>query len=896
MKTKYTLTLLALTLGAQMAGAQSLKLADGSERHSYLTTSKDTVEVDYAAGFNSVAVMGNSDYKVTKQADADWLSFRKEANGNLTVFSDYNTDVVNSRYATLQLTSEDGKFTHNLVVRQLANSSVQNLNDIQLVVASATASSAQSGYPASYAIDGNTSTYWHTPWGSSSYNFPFTFTLTLKEASHVDYVKYISRNDGSVNGNWGEVVVSYATADAPSTWVEAGTYDFGQASGSYEFGEDGVDNVLKIKFEIKSAGSDNGGNFASAAEVQVYQKDQDVRNAIKNYFTSDLCNELKSGVTAEQVATITNPYLRVLASNLLSGNYSTEYRVGTFNCYNTRGAVQSMLKTSSPYDAYENPTGIIFNEGDKVAVFAEGIDSKHPVQLIIKNFSNADRVATEGQAESYYSLSNGLNIITASNRGNSYVSYYSTDFENAPEVKLHFALAREVGCFKQGMTNAQWKQILANAEAQGADNIDVLSNRLHVVVPFANVKNVCPENGEKLVTIYDQVVYREREIMGLPQLGIEPKNHQFARPVNSGMFADGMGAAASFGSFNEWCNPESFGFWGIGHELGHINQITPGFKWGGLGETTNNIYSAWVEHTLGATDKYGNGYHRLEDESSGIDDYQWTRGGRFEAYLEEGVRKGVSWQLQDGPDYHGNAKGTNLIADVDENGNSTGKQVESGSRNYDHFLKVIPFWQLELYTLEVGANAMAYPNFIQSYRDGFNTSTFNTSGKQQMEMIRRFCNAAQINFCSFFEKAGLLKPIHAYIEDYSPAWLVITQDMCDAVKSEIAAKGYPEAPAALNYINAYNWTIFRDKTQLTEGTLGKGCKLDGTKLQVDNTQWPGAVGYETYDSKDNLLHISMFGLGDSQMSSNYTYVLFPSTAKYVMAVGYDGTKVKIYQK
>ncbi len=881
-------------MGAQIAGAQSLKLDDGSQRHSYLTTSKDTVEVDYAAGFNSVAVMGNADYTVTKQADADWLSYRKEANGNLTVFADYNSDVVNARFATMQLTAADGSFTRNLVVRQSPNNSVKDTGDRQLTVASATASSAQSGYPASNAIDGNTSTFWHSVWSGG--NFPFTFTLTLKEAGHVDYVKYTSRADNSVNGNWGEVVVSYATADAPNTWVEAGTHDFGQNSGSYELGEDGIDNVLKIKFEIKSAASDNAGKFASAAEVQVFQKNQEVAQAVKKFFTSNLCNELKPGITADQVSTITNPYLRTLASNLLSGNYSTQYRIGTFGCYNTRGAVQSLLKTANQYDPYENPTGIYFAQGDKVAVFAEGIDSKHPVQLVIKNFSNADLIETEGQPESYYSLSNGLNLITASHRGNVYVNYYSTDFENAPEVKLHFALAREVGYFKQGMTNEQWKQILANAEAQGADIIDVLSNRLHVAAPLASLKRRCPENGEKLVSIYDQIIYREREIMGLPQFNEEPKNHQFARPVKSGMFADGIGAAAAFGSFDEWANPEGLGFWGIGHELGHINQITPGFKWGGLGETTNNIYSAWVEHTLGATDKYGNGYHRLEDENSGIDDYSWTRGGRFEAYLEEGVRKGVSWQLQDGPDYHGNEKSTNLINDVDENGKSTGKQVESGSRNYDHFLKVVPFWQLELYTLEAGANAMAYPNFIKSYRDGFNSSTFNTSGKQQMEMIRRFCDAAQINFCSFFEKAGLLKPIHAYIEDYSPAWLVITQDMCDQVKSEVAAKGYPEAPAALNYINAYNWTRFRDKVQLTEGTLGTGCSLNGTKLKVDNTQWAGAVGYETYDANDNLLHISMFGLGDEQMSSHYTYVLFPAKAKYVMAVGYDGTKVKIYQK
>ena len=65
---------------------------------------------------------------------------------------------------------------------------------------------------------------------------------------------------------------------------------------------------------------------------------------------------------------------------------------------------------------------------------------------------------------------------------------------------------------------------------------------------------------------------------------------------------------------------------------------------------------------------------------------------------------------------------------------------------------------------------------------------------------------------------------------------------------------------------------------------------------MDNDAWAGAVGYETYDANGNLLHLSMFGLGDSQMSSRYTFVIFPSNASYIMAVDYKGDKVKIYQK
>ena len=40
----------------------------------------------------------------------------------------------------------------------------------------------------------------------------------------------------------------------------------------------------------------------------------------------------------------------------------------------------------------------------------------------------------------------------------------------------------------------------------------------------------------------------------------------------------------------------------------------------------------------------------------------------------------------------------------------------------------------------------------------------------------------------------------------------------------------------------------------------------------------------------------MYGLGDSQKSSKRTKALFPAGSAYLMAVGYDGTRVKIYSK
>lgn len=894
---KYLLTgasLLMALLPSQLA-AQGLQLDNAADKSPALLLSKDTVDVPYDTPFANVALQTNAG-KLTLEAgnDATWVMPRAEANGNYTFFCTPHYDATQPRLAHFTFKSADGSISQPLVIRQLPNTSAASIADIQIAIASASAESEQSGEGVERSYDGDLSTLYHSSWGGCS--LPQNLTYTLKKASHVDYLVYSPRTSGA-NGNFGEVEVFVTTADKPNEWKSVATADCEKKNSSttITFGEKGVDNVTKIKIQVKTSGTDSGKNFVSCAEIGFYQYNASLTAGLSQYFADPLCTSLKGISSEADLVKISNPYLRQLAYNLLQGNYSTQFRVAEFGCYLNRNTLQNQLKTSHAYDPYENPTGIYFKKDDVIVVFAEGINANYPVNLCIKDFSNAKDIANDRQPESSYPLKNGANVIKAVNRGNAYVLYYADQPENAPKVKLHFAMGTEQGYFDAARhKNADWKKMLSNGPG---DNFDFLTQRLHVIVPKANAKNVNLQDAEKLAIIYDSLIYREREIMGLPKMNKEPKNHQFARPVSGGMFADGTGAAAAFGSFNEWINPNNFGFWGMAHELGHNNQITPGFKWPGCGETTNNIYSAWVEHKLRATSAFGNGYHRLEDENSGINDYSWTRGGRFNTYLEEGVRKGVQWQLQDGPDYHGSEYNNVQVTDQDENGNNLGT-ITTKSRNFDHFVKVIPFWQLTLYTEECKASPTSFGRMIDSYRTNFDAQKFNTSGKQQIEMMKRFCDASKINFLPFFEKAGMLKPIKAYIEDYSRGWLIITQSMIDELKSYVASKNYAEAPAALNYINAYNWRTFRDKIQLAEVAAGTGCTLQDNRVCVDNTKWQGAVGYETYNSKGELIRISMFGLGDNAMSSAKTYVLFPTgeDANYIMAVGYDGKRVKCYQK
>ena len=116
----------------------------------------------------------------------------------------------------------------------------------------------------------------------------------------------------------------------------------------------------------------------------------------------------------------------------------------------------------------------------------------------------------------------------------------------------------------------------------------------------------------------------------------------------------------------------------------------------------------------------------------------------------------------------------------------------------------------------------------------FYGTTYNTNGKQQINWIKLACDSTKIDLLPFFEKAGMLRPIHAYIEDYGAGWNIITEEMIDKLKTYVKEQGYPAFTEEINYINAHNYHIYRDSLKLeVPTTLGKGCSVSGNKGKVN---------------------------------------------------------------
>lgn len=759
----------------------------------------------------------------------------------------------------------------------------QELKKVAIKTATATSNSTSEG--AKMAIDGDYSTFWHSPWNGQTTSFPTNFTITLEEECLVDVARYVPRQDNQ-NGSWGKVEVLYRNTESGTQYISLGTFNLNQSGKTYDFP---IGKVCKyLRFRIY----DGKGGWATAAEIEVGSYDNTKLEAFQSYFQDNLFTTLKPEVTSSEG--IEDADVKALVDNLLTDQEYKNFRVGEYEPYRTLASLQQELKTKSTYNPWENPTGIYVKRGNSFYVMVEGIENE-TVGLSIKNWG----LSEEGSS---YSLRNGLNHITATTEGNVFVDYFTDNYKTAPNVRMHFINAPVRGYWDQEtMTNADWVKMLSKLSAKDSSIIIVRSEHAQVAFPVVAWKQHCPTNVDSLMTLYQQVEWAERDIMGLEKYGRQTKNRQLYFATTYGfMAAGGNGAYCNISSLGAIMAPDSkrFDFWGVGHEWGHNNQISPGFHWSGCGETTNNIYASWAQiHFTGTRSNL-----RLEDEWSGIDEYSGMRGGRMQTYFEEALRKGVQWQLQDGPDYHGTTPNTITVMGYDYNGNSTG-MVTTTSRNYDHFVKLVPFWQLNLWGTLAGKCPDIIPMVIEGIRTNNNYgSTYNTNGKQQVNWMKLACDSAKIDLLPFFEKAGMLKPINAYIEDYGAGWNKINQSMINDLKKHVASKGYPAFTEEINYINGHNYHIYRDNLKLSvPATLGSGCTYNAGKVKVSHSSVKNAVAFETYNANGELVRITMYGLGSDDAHS-FTMVLYPTStdeaeaAAYIMAVGYDGTRKKIYEK
>ncbi|WP_051959823.1 M60 family metallopeptidase [Sphingobacterium sp. ML3W] len=718
--------------------------------------------------------------------------------------------------------------------------------DSLIKIVSGTASSFQQGEGIELSFDGDLKTIYHSPWSGSK--LPITLEFNFGEPQDIDYLVYKPRTNSN-NGLIGEFELWYL-ADGSSEYTKVGDYDFQQQArvATITF-SDVIKDVQSFKFVVKTGYN----NFVSCAEMEFYQKGAGIEG-LSEIFADETCSELKAGVGQLQINAMKNSFFKAIAQSLHHKNYPGEFRIQEYQAYPSVQSTAKSLKIGQ-YNPFENPTGIYFSAGSEVVILV-GDTKGEEVSLKVHDF--------DSHADGSYNLKMGLNKVKITNDGLGYISFYTDNYKTALPVKIHIPSAEVNGYFDKSKHNREdWTKLL-NASVAGF--FDIKGEYVNLAYSTPELKLYC-DDGLALINFYDEVVKMEFDIMGLTKYNKIPKNHMFGRTVESGLFADGWGAAFARNTMKELANPEVLktkGIWAIAHEFGHVNQIRPGLKWVGTTEVTNNIYSVMLRYHFTPNNL------NLEQERVNDGDNNHVLGGRFNSFLNYGVVKGEQWQCQKGQD------------------KMTG--YENGG---DPFVKLSPIWQLLLYyDIAEGTSWRKqgwYADVAEIVRNSNESNLSN--GQLQLNFMKNVCDIVQEDLTDFFVKVGMLKPIDKLIEDYTKAQLTITQADCDQLIQYAKKYNKPKSPVVY-YLTANSLDAYQKQLSVI-GNFNQGVtmQMDKGYGYIDHNVWKNVAVFETYKG-DELVKVAMVGTDSPDKSS--TLVRYPQDATRIEAVAWNGDRTLVY--
>lgn len=622
------------------------------------------------------------------------------------------------------------------------------------------------------AFDGDVATYFNAKQGEAS--FPYEVKFTLNTTNNVSYFTYYPRRDSGTRwGQFGEVEVWYNTADN-NDFVKAGRFDFKEELSEPSTGW--FDTPIKQPKEIMLKVFSGYNNRVSIGEVEFYAKTSEAYD-YSAIFADKAASVLRSGISMQDIEKIPEAFYKNIASQIFKGTYDNEYRIQKYRPYQDPGFDASEFKTAK-YSRRDNATGMYYNDlSENLIVFVDDLKGQN-ISLNILDYSES---ANEGVS---YPLKEGVNILKPSKKGHIYIFYLVDDplpLHPATEqekkaidnrsVKIHIASGRVNGLFDiRKHTQSDWPNILSKTVS---NEIDIMGIHSHVVW---NVQDYIEYNTNiELMTNYiDNLVKQQHEFMGLYHYNRSFKNRQYIRVdyfVPAAYASDYKTVYRQSGYKEVFCSEDGFKrrLWVLGHEVGHTNQVRPGVKWHGTTEITNNIYALYNQKCVHGEAR------RL------------TTGTTSQGYA--GASDGYDWAFEN-------------IINANENWYFSGDK----DRGADKYLpRLVPFWQLYLYFVEIDKQEHFYHDIFEHYR---NNSSPSDDGLRQLDFIRTVCNVGKTNMIDFFEKWGMLTPIDIIVDDYGEKRIVVTETQINNLKSEIISKGYPTPAINVHELTDSNYKQF----------------------------------------------------------------------------------------
>ena len=740
---------LLLTICVFIISYTSCSDDDETSREFYIEVGVDSLAFTKSSAQEILTLETNTP-QIKIDVPADWC--KVTLNGyTLTIDVEANTEI--GRETVITISGRDVVKTINISQIGINVPPVGSIpEDAMVPISSATAGTFNKDNPIELSFDGKYDTYFMTKWSGTE--FPVEVIYNFENVEAMDYFIYYPRGGTGTNGLLGKLEVWYATQANPG-FTKLGDFDFQQSRVSVRI--DFPATLVKptqVKFLLGqgrgSNGSGTSATYAAIGEMEFYKKAETFD--LLSIFNDYACSELKTGIGLPEIENIKSPFYKYLATELYNKDYESEFRIQEYKVYQHPNVMATANKTER-YSLLDNPTGIYVDEGEDLVVLANdpgnSIVSLHIIDLSVGYDSSSS-----------YAIIKGMNKIKTTSKGLAYVLYHTETATENP-IKINIVTGKVNGYFDSERHNQEdWNRLLNNAVGP---YFDVLGKYSHATYPTADFKKYTSD-GLALIKKYDEMVYLEMEFMGLVKYNKLFKNRMYFH-IHYGdthMFASAYHTAYSAKTMENMCNLATFttSCWGPAHEVGHVNQTRPGMRWQGMTEVTNNVHSLHVQTTFGNTSRL----------------------------IKDNV-------------YEKAFSGNNSII-------NSGK---GHNESTDFFEKLIPFWQLKLYMMDVLNKSDFYKDLYEHYRV---TSTLSatglTEGVYQLDFVRNTCKVANLDLTTFFETWGFLTPVSLTVGDYGDKPFIITQQQIDDLKNEIASKNYPKPKHSnIHLITDVNVTDYR---------------------------------------------------------------------------------------
>ena len=617
--------------------------------------------------------------------------------------------------------------------------------------------------PAQHTIDRDESTLYHSAYSPSAFTVtpenPAELIYDFENVERIDYLEYVPRQDGGVNGLVTEAEIYVKTeSDSDYRLHQQCHWSLDLDTKRVDF-KGGLLHPVSIKVRFLQGVN----NCASCAEMRFSAETgtngEWSLKADTEIFADELLTSLKPGKTQADIEKIQQPVIRKLAHELLQGTYTTDYRVATYDCYDSPQWLSRQWNTPNKYyDQFQGVTGIVMEPGKHMLTVSNLPDSMEAKLKVVAWYTGKTGRNFDGNQPDIktFNLHNGVNIIDydSSWSGLAYIAYFSEGYASAnPPINVHFVGGTVNGYLTPDMTNEQMHRMTAEAPSRF---IDVVSRKVHAVWTSAGMHEFCKADDgispgyRQYMNILDTLMTWEQRLVGFEKYKRIPRNRTlfYVNFTFGVLFQNQLGISTHVDNERLYLNcrsllyDESETIWGMSHEWGHQHQLAPNFCWTSTQEVTNNLSAYYNLMHLGYR------YEQLDLEK------------------RQGLEKAVSHYFE----------------------NETDDCIFESNYLYDRvFERLFPFLKLCNYFMNEGGQPDFLPDLYETLRHVEVTPDSTNIVPYVINFIRTASQLSGYNLLPYFERFGFLRVKSFDLVEYGKAHYNLTQKQLDALRNDMNA-------------------------------------------------------------------------------------------------------------